>query len=79
MKCGNLQYRAVDFPRSRNRGGNDGKSTVTRILVVFFFFFFFFFLVGDQNELVVIDFRANIISQTNFLFVEEIMNDTFRA
>ena len=51
---------------------------MTRILVFFFFSFFFFFLVGDQNKLVVMDFSANI-SQTNFLFVEEIINDTFRA
>ena len=35
-------------------------------------FSLFFFLVGNQNELVVMDFSANI-SQTNFLFVEEIM------
>ena len=53
--------------------------TVTWILVCFFFFLFvFFFLVGDQNELVVMDFSANV-SQTNFLFVEEIINDAFRA
>ena len=44
----------------------------------FFFFFFFFFLVGNQNELVVMDVSANI-SQTNFLFVEKIINDAFRA
>ena len=43
-----------------------------------FFFFFFFFLVGDQNELVVMDFSAHI-SQIHFLFVEEIINDAFRA
>ena len=42
--------RAVDFPRSRNRGGNDGKSTVTRILVLFFFFFFFFFFFSGRRS-----------------------------
>ena len=42
-----------------------------------YLFFLFFFLVRDQNEQVM-DFSANI-SQTNFLFVEEIINDAFRA
>ena len=51
---------------------------MTRILVFFLLLLFFFFLAGDQNEIVVMDFSTNI-SQTNFLFVEEIINDTFRA